>query len=150
MPPQRGLIVPSLSEETIGKLKSFLPDVATLVNPVDIIASANKEIYRRTTETVGSDKNVDALIVNCVVPTFLGMKPSEHAEGVAEAYQNNLKGFGKPIVCCWMAGDLADPGREILENAGIPAYASPEKAAIALSCMAGYREFAERVRLKGK
>jgi acetyltransferase len=77
------------------------------------------------------------------------MKPSEHAEGVAEAYHNKVKEYGKPVVSCWMAGDLAEPGREILEKTGIPSYSSPEKAAIAISCMADYHEFISRVK-KGK
>jgi acetyl-CoA synthetase (ADP-forming) len=144
-----GLIVPSLTNETVKALKSFLPDVAIINNPVDIIASANKDCYLKTTEIVAADKNVESLIVNCVVPTFLGMKPSEHAEGVAEAYHNKVKEYGKPVVSCWMAGDLAEPGREILEKTGIPSYSSPEKAAIAISYMADYHEFISRVK-KGK
>nr|MDO8098070.1 CoA-binding protein [Candidatus Njordarchaeota archaeon] len=139
-----GLTVPSLTPETVSDLKGFLPDVAILNNPVDIIASANKECYRRTTEVVASDSNVDALIINCVVPTFLGMKSSEHAEGVVDAYQNKVKDSGKPIVCCWMAGELADSGRAILENAGVPTYTSPEKAALAISSIANYFEFKNR------
>jgi acetyl-CoA synthetase (ADP-forming) len=143
-----GLTVPSLTQETVDNLKEFLPSVAILNNPVDIIASANKECYRRTTEIVSSDSNVDAVIVNCVVPTFLGMKPSEHAEGTVEAYQNRIKDSGKPTVCCWMAGELADPGRKILENAGVPTYTSPEKAALAISSLASYYEFKNRSLLK--
>nr|MDO8132827.1 CoA-binding protein [Candidatus Njordarchaeum guaymaensis] len=141
-----GLMVPSLTRETVDNLKGFLPDVAILNNPVDIIASANKECYRRTTEAVVSDSNTDALIVNCVVPTFLGMKPKEHAEGVVEAYQNKVKDSDKPVICCWMAGELADPGRAILENAGVPTYTSPEKAVLAISSMANYFEFKNRAR----
>jgi acetyl coenzyme A synthetase (ADP forming)-like protein len=138
-----GLIVQSLSDETVAALKSFLPDVASLKNPVDIIASANKECYRKTTETVIADKNVDSLIVNCVVPTFLDMKPSEHAEGVTEAFEK-VRHYGKPIVSCWMAGELAEPGREVLEKTGIPSYSSPGEAALAISCMADYQEFTDR------
>jgi acetyl coenzyme A synthetase (ADP forming)-like protein len=139
------LIVQSLSDETVTTLKSFLPNVASTNNPVDIIASANKECYRKTVETVIADRSLDSLIVNCVVPTFLGMKPSEHAEGVAEAYAK-VKRYGKPIVSCWMAGELAEPGREILEKTGIPSYSSPGEAALAISCMAGYQEFTHRMK----
>ncbi|WXG45948.1 MAG: CoA-binding protein [Candidatus Atabeyarchaeum deiterrae] len=145
-----GLTISSLTQETVKSLRAFLPDVAILNNPVDIIASANKDCYRKTTETVASDVNTDALIVNCVVPTFLGMKPSEHAEGVVEAYNNSVKRQGKLLVCCWMAGELADPGREILENVGIPAYSSPERAALAVSCLANYNEFATRIKKQRK
>jgi acyl-CoA synthetase (NDP forming) len=145
-----GLKVPPLTRETIKNLKEFLPDVAILNNPVDIIASANKECYRRTTEIVASDSNIDALIVNCVVPTFLGMTPSEHAEGVVEAYHNKVKVTGKPIICCWMAGELADPGRTLLENAGVPTYISPEKEALAISSMCDYNEYRDRVLSKKK
>jgi acyl-CoA synthetase (NDP forming) len=147
---ENGLKVPPMTRETIKNLKEFLPDVATLNNPVDIIASANKECYRRTTEIVASDSNIDALIVNCVVPTFLGMTPSEHAEGVVEAYHNKVKVTGKPIVCCWMAGELADAGRTLLENAGVPTYISPEKEALAISSMCGYNEYRNRMLSKKK
>jgi acetyl coenzyme A synthetase (ADP forming)-like protein len=139
------LMVPPLTDKTVVVLRSFLSEVASLGNPVDIIASANKECYLKTTETVIADENIDALIVNCVVPTFLGMKPSEHAEGVAEAYEK-VKHYGKPVVSCWMAGELAEPGREILERAGIPSYSSPEKTAIAVSHMADYQEFINRIK----
>ena len=138
------MTVPPLAQETVSNLKEFLPSVAILNNPVDIISSANKECYRKTTEIVSSDPNIDAVIVNCVVPTFLDMKPSEHAEGTVEAYQSRIKDSGKPIVCCWMAGELADPGRTILENAGVPTYTSPEKAALAISSLASYYEFRNR------
>src|SRR5205814_7892053 len=47
-----GLIVPELSESTKSKLRAFLPKAAGLSNPVDMIASAGAESYRKTIENV--------------------------------------------------------------------------------------------------
>ena len=43
-----GLEVPRLSDRTIDELRSFLPHEAGVANPVDMIASAPPEHFRRT------------------------------------------------------------------------------------------------------
>ncbi len=76
-----GLKLADLEDETIEELRSFLPPMAAVKNPVDMIASARGEDYYRTARALLEDKNVDLLISICVVPTFAGMTPTEHAEG---------------------------------------------------------------------
>ncbi len=51
-----------LSDETVAKLKSFLPAYASLANPIDIIGDAPAERYRKTLETVICDPSVHAVI----------------------------------------------------------------------------------------
>src|SRR5262249_1184303 len=58
-----GLSLPELADATRAELASFLPAAAGLGNPVDMIASATPEHYRRSVETVLASENVDALIV---------------------------------------------------------------------------------------
>ena len=53
-----GLTVPEFSAETKQKLRQFLPASASVSNPVDMIASAGAQSYRRTIETVLSSADV--------------------------------------------------------------------------------------------
>jgi len=121
---KRGLKLANLKEETMEKLRSFLPPMAAVKNPVDMIASARGEEYYMTTKLLLEDENVDMLIAICVVPTFAGMSPTEHAEGVIRAVKevNN----GKPVLALFMAGYVSEKAKELLEKEGIPTYERPE------------------------
>ncbi|HEX6843584.1 MAG TPA: GNAT family N-acetyltransferase, partial [Actinomycetota bacterium] len=59
----RGLHVPELAEETVAALAGFLPAEASVGNPVDMIASASPDDYRRAIATTAADPGIDALIV---------------------------------------------------------------------------------------
>ncbi len=126
---KHGLKLANLEEETMRKLREFLPPMAAVKNPVDMIASARGEEYYKTAKLLLEDKNVDMLIAICVVPTFAGMTPTEHAEGVIRAVKevNN----GKPVLALFMAGYVSEPAKELLEKEGIPVYERPEDVGIA-------------------
>lgn len=124
---RKGLKLANLEEKTIEELRSFLPPMAAVKNPVDMIASARGEDYYRTAKLLLRDPNVDMLIAICVVPTFAGMTPTEHAEGVIKAVKevNN----GKPVLGLFMAGYVSEKAKELLEANGIPSYERPEDVA---------------------
>ncbi|WP_324736638.1 CoA-binding protein [Thermococcus sp. SY098] len=126
---KHGLKLANLEEETMQKLREFLPPMAAVKNPVDMIASARGEEYYKTAKLLLEDENVDMLIAICVVPTFAGMTPTEHAEGVIRAVKevNN----GKPVLALFMAGYVSEPAKELLEKEGIPVYERPEDVGIA-------------------
>src|SRR5207244_5877142 len=58
-----GLNVPELSEKVRAELRKFLPAAASVSNPIDMIASARAESYRKTIEAVLPAPDVDAMIV---------------------------------------------------------------------------------------
>ncbi|ASJ03673.1 acyl-CoA synthetase [Thermococcus profundus] len=119
-----GLEIARLDEGTVEALKSFLPPQCSVKNPIDLIADADYERYKRTVEAVCRDGNVDSILVICVPPIFI---PSEDiARAVVEA------DCGKPIVANFMAGELVKGGVELLENAGMKNFPTPERAARAL------------------
>jgi len=126
---KKGLKLANLEEETIEGLRSFLPPMAAVKNPVDMIASARGEDYYKTAKLLLEDPNVDMLISICVVPTFAGMTPTEHAEGVLRAMKevNN----GKPVLGLFMAGYVSEKAKEVLEGEGVPSYERPEDVAAA-------------------
>jgi acetyl-CoA synthetase (ADP-forming) len=124
---RKGLKLANLEEKTIEELRSFLPPMAAVKNPVDMIASARGEDYYKTAKLLLQDPNVDMLIAICVVPTFAGMTPTEHAEGVIRAIKevNN----GKPVLGLFMAGYVSEKAKELLEANGTPSYERPEDVA---------------------
>ncbi len=126
---KKGLKLANLEGKTIEELRSFLPPMAAVKNPVDMIASARGEDYYRTAKLLLEDPNVDMLISICVVPTFAGMTPTEHAEGVLRAIKEVDN--GKPVLGLFMAGYVSEKAKELLESEGVPSYERPEDVAAA-------------------
>ncbi|ASJ17226.1 acyl-CoA synthetase [Thermococcus chitonophagus] len=119
-----GLEIAKLSDKTIEELKTFLPPQCSVKNPIDLIADADYDRYRRTIEVVCKDENVDSILVICVPPIFI---PSEEiARAVIDAKCD------KPIIVNFMAGELVRKGIKILEKEGIKNFPTPERAAKAL------------------
>lgn len=118
------LEIAKLSEETIKKLREFLPPQCSTKNPIDLIADADYERYKRTIEVVCEDENVDSILVICVPPIFL---PSEEiAKAIIDARCK------KPIIVNFMAGELVKEGVELLAEKGIKNFSTPERAVKAL------------------
>jgi len=141
---ERGLSLAKLSAETLSRLKEFLPPMAALKNPVDMIASATGEDYYKATKILLEDPNVDIIIAICVVPTFGGMSLTEHAEGVIKAYRE--MGMRKPVLAVFMSGEVSEPAEKLLGENGIPNYRRPEDAAAAAYALAKYSEHLKRLK----
>ncbi len=133
---KRGLKLAVLSEETKKELRSFLPSIAAVNNPVDMIASARGEDYYRTAKALLEDAGTDILISICVVPTFAGMTLDEHAKGIIRAVRDT--GGRKPVIALFMAGEVSEKARELLEENSIPTYERPEDAAAAAYALYNY------------
>lgn len=135
-----GLLVPELSAETKARLAGFLPAVASLTNPIDMIASATPEHYRQAIETVLTSGEVDALIVIYITVGLSATVavPQAIQEGVAAA--RKAGGEGKTVLACLMA-EAKILSQLTLENERIPAYLFPEAAARVLGKAADYAEW---------
>ena len=92
-----GMQMAKLSDETKETLRSFLPSAASVKNPVDMIASAPLEHYRRTLETVIADDGVD-MILTIYLP-FLGLKDTDVANAIMDIRAKHPE---KPIVGVFM------------------------------------------------
>ncbi len=136
-----GLSIPRLEESTRNELKQILSPIASVENPIDVVASGGRREYRVASELLLSDPNVDMLMVICAVPTFAGMTQTEHAAGTLEAVRTTET--EKPVVGVWLAGDVGKPGKDLLEMNRIPCYDDPYVAAL---CMSKVAEYAERHR----
>jgi acetyl coenzyme A synthetase (ADP forming)-like protein len=123
----RGLHVPELGADTVASLRATLPDQASAANPVDMIASAGPDDYRRAIATVASDASIDALIVIYIPPL------ERDAPSIAEAMVEAIEGLDRriPVLTCFMSA-RGVPEQLARAAVRIPSYAFPEQAAIAL------------------
>jgi acetyl coenzyme A synthetase (ADP forming)-like protein len=122
-----GLSVPALSEGLRERLAAFLPAEASTVNPVDMLAAAPPEAYRRTVEQVVASGEADAVIVIFIPP--LATDPAE----VATAIHDGAVGAAErlPVLTVFMSAQGV-PAELNPRPPRIPSYRFPEEAARAL------------------
>ena len=133
-----GFHISALEENTRQELRQVLSPMASVENPIDVVASGGRREYRVSTELMLKDSNVDMLLVICGVPTFAGMTQTEHAAGTLEGIRTADE--GKPVVGVWLAADVGKPGKDLLEMNRVPCYNDPYMATL---CMARVAEYAE-------
>ncbi len=129
-----GLEVPELSDRTQSVLRSFLPSEAAVGNPVDMVASATADDYRKALEVLLSDEMVDAIIVIFTPPLVTP------AGDVAKAIAQVASSSSKPVLANFLT---AHGALEALRGTArsIPWYPYPELAAQALASVANYAEW---------
>ena len=120
-----GLSVPELDQQTQAGLASFLPPMAALRNPVDVIGFATEEQHARAVETMLTSDKLDALIIVHVSVRAKDNEPVAAGiiRGIRAARQaGHTK---KPVYLCWMAeGDL--DRSFLVDGEVIPTYRHPE------------------------
>ncbi len=119
------------------QLKKQLNPLVKWTNPLDLIATARKKDYHAATLALLENQNVDLLVVLCVVPTFLRMTPTEHAEGVINAIREfkDRHSQKKPVIMGWLAGKIAEESRYLAVSEGIPFFTSIKEVASAVKAL---------------
>ena len=127
-----------LSDKTKAILRDFLPAAASVKNPVDMIASAPLEHYRRTVSCVLADPGVDMVIV--IYLPFLGLKDIDVARELSKLKADYPD---KPIVGVFMttADFFSKLGEEQLS---VPFYMYAEEAVQALKRLNRQRLWVQR------
>jgi acyl-CoA synthetase (NDP forming) len=129
-----GLVLPALSEHTKDALRAFLPEAASVGNPVDMLASAPAEHLKRALDLLLADEHVDAVMTIFIPPVVT--EADRVARAIVEAASRHT---GKPIVATFMQ---IDGTPTVLTP--VPCYPFPESAAIALSRAVSYAAWRRR------
>ncbi len=132
-----GLQVPELPARVREELAAFLAPEAGLGNPVDMIATASAEQYRRAIGTLAAHEGIDALVVIFIRPLLT------RAEDVADAVREALAELPReiPVLPVFMSGrDRA----AMATDGAAPVYLYPEDAARALGRVMRHVEWRER------
>jgi len=135
-----GLSISEFSDATPKNLRAFLPSTASVVNPVEMVASAGPDSYRQTIRTVLASSEVDSLVI-IYIPVDRGdTRPYSAAIRVGVEEGRAAGGEGKPVLACLMTSQLRQEPLKTRDEV-IPVYSFPEAPAMALSKCATYAEW---------
>ncbi|HVY63011.1 MAG TPA: acetate--CoA ligase family protein [Planctomycetota bacterium] len=138
-----GLEVARFRPETIAALRAILVPEASVENPVDMVAGATVENYRRAVDLVLADPGVDAAIV-INIPLL-----ATSVARVVEAIVQGCAPHRKPVFGCFLGTEEESELRRISRAAGdskgnVTIFSYPETAVRALKAMVTYARLRER------
>ena len=136
----QGLEIPELSDEAGGRLAEFLPASASFGNPVDMIASASADDYRRTLQTLIDTDACDAIIAIFVPP--LVTEAADVATAIREVSQANPEAT---IASVFMVSG-GSPAELRSDGMRVPCYQFPEDAARAMALASRHGRWRARER----
>ncbi len=113
--------------KTIESLKSILPPIANIYNPVDILGDSDADRFGNVFNVVIDDGNVGA-VVAILTPT--AQMDFEKAA--------NLITTKKPVVTCFMGGESVKDAVKILREKGIINFLDPYRAVKSLKAVKTY------------
>jgi acetyl coenzyme A synthetase (ADP forming)-like protein len=134
----RGLVLPALSPRTVDALRAFLPEAASVGNPVDMLASASASDYERALRIILADEGVDAVLVLFVPPIVT------EAIDVSTAIKAATRDASKPVSVCLVGTHGVPAALAALREAKLPTYSFPEGAALALARAVRYGRWLRR------
>ena len=156
-----GFEVPPFSDKLVAQIKPIIPDHAPAGNPVDITFSMNISLLaEELPELVMKSGEVDGVVlhgamssgfINTLMPHIQGMVQSSILDDLMMQAINrdlsntvNLPFKYKIPMTVSSFFDRDDRYTEAFQDAGVPVYDSPEKAARAMVTLLRYKEIRER------
>jgi acetyltransferase len=129
-----GLQMANLSKKTKDELIKFLPEEASVDNPVDMIASANEICYQQALKLLLKDTGVDAVLLIIVRPP-VNTTPAMIAEKLSAVLRSDPD---KPVFIILMAHKDENSGLPMFQKLHLPVYSYPEAAAFSMSMLRKY------------
>jgi acetate---CoA ligase (ADP-forming) len=124
-----GLRMAPLGEETRSALRAVLPAVASVDNPVDVLAGSGPAAYALSLNALLADPAVDAVIA--IVAPQDWFLPTSLAEVIGEASSLHKK----PVLASMMGLDPTHQALAILRQWRVPNFGFPDRAASAMAAM---------------
>jgi acetyl coenzyme A synthetase (ADP forming)-like protein len=126
-----GLVVPTLPAEVRQLLAAFMPAAGSTGNPVDMLAAASGDDYKRAIAILAGCDDVDSVIAIFTPP--LVTKPADFIRAIQSAARELPRPI--PVLSVFMSKQAA-PRVIRSGGVGVPHYPFPEEAARALSLAA--------------
>jgi acetyltransferase len=127
-----GLQLGKLSPAAATKLTGQLPKLASLSDLIDLSEEANADHYRSAIDIAGHDPEIDGVLV------VHSPKAGVDAATIAHAMADMRDRLGKPLLCCWMGDASVSEARDVLFQANIPSFRTPEAAVGAFGNIASF------------
>jgi acetyl coenzyme A synthetase (ADP forming)-like protein len=133
-----GVDVPELSEDVQAKLAAFLPATASFGNPVDMIATASGDDYRRVIEVLAESDACDAILAIFVPPLVTRAADVGRAIRAAATTATDVT-----IAAVFMTSE-GPPGELTGDGTSVPAFEFPEDGARAIALAARHGRWRAR------
>ena len=151
---KNSLEVPPLSEEAQEEILKLIPDFGNPRNPVDLTASLNMNSFLRVPDIVLSQENIDGLITiglgTSILHTMFPDVAPEDFMGIYNWINSQLidtyKKYDKPVIVINPAADIEAEAAKIMEEARIPVYTTPERAADVMSVLYKRKLYLDRAK----
>lgn len=127
-----GLSAAELGEGTKQKLDQALPPYWSRNNPIDILGDAGADRYVDALKALNPEET-DGLLV--ILNPQAMTDPAEVARAVVDAANDQPY----PVFASWMGGRDVSRGIQVLNEAGIPTYPTPEQGVLAFRYLYDYK-----------
>lgn len=133
-----GAVVPQLPDELKAELEAFLPAGASVGNPIDMLATASADEYRRTLRVLLAADAADAIIAIFVPPLVT------RGTDVAAAIREVAELTDDVLISTVFLTNTGAPAELRSERADVPAFEFPEDAARAVALAARHGRWRAR------
>jgi acetyltransferase len=127
-----GLQLGKLSAESAQKLQNSLPAFASLTDLIDLSEEAQPAHYLAAVEAAAADRQIDGVLA------IFSPKPGADAAATARVLADIPRPMNKPLLSCWMGDATVGSAREVLSEATIPTFRTPEAAVGAFGNIAAF------------
>ncbi len=134
----RYLKMSAFSVETRRALKSAMPGIVNIANPLDLAGDADDKRYESALTAIGKDAETDMILAIVLFQT-----PGADSKVAAELIK--LKdSLEKPMVVISIGAEYTEMHKKMMESAGLPVYDSPEAAVKSFEALLRYAEYRSR------
>ncbi|MBI9018980.1 MAG: acetate--CoA ligase family protein [Phycisphaerae bacterium] len=138
-----GLTLPPLAEQTQNALRKILLAEAAVLNPVDMISSADHEVYRQAFAIIERDPNIDTIVAIMVKPP-VNSTPARIIEKMGPAIRHSEK----TVAALIMTDRDTDAGLPIFRALSVPVYSFSNEVSMMLAHMNKYCEIRDNFKNK--
>ncbi len=126
------LVLSSLNQATVNKLREFLPAAASVYNPVDVLGDADSRRYGQVIELLSRTEEVDGLVI------ILSPQANTQIEETAKIVSSVSYTSPKTIISSFMGEDRVATAQSIFRRGRVANIPFPDRAVRAMSVMAHY------------
>nr|MDO8099394.1 CoA-binding protein [Candidatus Njordarchaeota archaeon] len=129
-----GLKLAKPKGETMQQIRSKMPPMVNLKNPLDLVGDASPERYKAALEPLTADPDIDGMIVIILVQT-----PEINAD-IVDVLTNIASFYRKPLVVTTVGGELTNMLTKMFTESGISTYPTPERAVKSMKALITYAQ----------
>ncbi len=127
-----------LPEDLANEFRKFMPPFGSVRNPIDLTGEATEEAYAGAVKVALEDPRIGAILVIYCHTAITD--PGMVARAIVRSYIESRA--PKPLVVSFIGGVECYEGLKLLNDVGVPAYPSPDRAASSLGAYYRWARYA--------